>query len=104
MALYILITRTNSFFRYMMCEIHYLRLEKGTLRRFQLEVELSEMLQYYPKSLQVFFFCVTKYYDVVQVYYAVSQIQFSQHILHETLECHRCVTQSKGHPGEFVKT
>ena len=47
---------------------------------------------------------MAKYYNVIQVNDAVGQIQLPQHILHETLECHRCVTQSEGHPGEFVKT
>ena len=88
----------------MICEIHYLSLEKGALGGFQLEIELSEMLQYYPKTLQVFFLCVAKYYNVIQVNDAVSQIQLPQHILHKMLECRRCITQSKGHPGEFLKT
>ena len=83
---------------------NYISLEEGTLGGCQFEVELSEMLQYYPKMLQVFFFCAAKYYNVIQVNDAVGQIQLSQHVLYETLECHRHVTQSKGHPGEFIKT
>ena len=71
----------------MMCEIHYLSLEKGALGGFQLEIELSETLQYYPKMLQVFFFCAAKYYHVIQVNDAVGQVQLSQHVLHKMLEC-----------------
>ena len=48
---YIVITWANSFLRHVVHEIYYLRLEKGTFGGFQLEIELSEMLQYYPKSL-----------------------------------------------------
>ena len=74
-----------------MCEIHYRSLKKGALGGFQLEIELSEMLQCYPKTLQVFFFCAAKYYNFIQVNDAVGQIQLSQRILHKMLECHRCM-------------
>ena len=88
----------------MMCKIYYLRLEKGAFRGFQLEIELSEMLQYYPKMLQMFFLCTAIYYYVIQIDDAVGQIQLSQCVLHKTLECRRCVTLSEGHPGELIET
>ena len=78
----------------MMCEIYYLSLEKGTLGGFQLEIELSEMLQYYPKTLQMFFLCAAIYYHIIQVDDAVGQIQLSQHVLHKMLECRRCMLHS----------
>ena len=64
----------------MMCEIYYLSLEKGTLGGFQLEIELSETLQYYLEMLQVFFLCAAIYYHIIQVDDAVGQIQLSQHV------------------------
>ena len=52
----------------------------------------------------MFFFCVTKYYHVVQVNDTVSQVQLSQGVLHKMLEHCGHVAQSKGHSCEFVKT
>ena len=88
----------------MMCEIYNLRLEKGAFRGFQLEIELSEMLQYYLKTLQVFFLCTAIYYHVIQIDDAVGQIQLSQCVLHKMLECRGCVTQSERHPSELIET
>ena len=79
---YNLVTWVNSFLRHMMCKIYYLRLEKGTLGGFQLEIEFSEVLQYYPKTLQVFFLCMAIYYHIIQIDDAVGQIRLSQHVLH----------------------
>ena len=70
----------------MMCEIYYLRLEKGTFGGFQLEIELSETLQYYPNMLQVFFLCTAIYYHVIQIDDAVGQIQLSQCVPGELIE------------------
>ena len=87
-----------------MCKIHDVRLKKGAFGGFQLEVELLEPLQYYAKTLQVFFLCMAIYYHVIQIDDAVGQIQLPQCVLHKTHECHRCVAQPKGHPGELIKT
>ena len=53
---------------------------------------------------KVFFFCMPKYDHIIQIDDTISQIELSQCILHQTLECHGCVTQSKGHPGKFIET
>ena len=45
-----------------------------------------------------------KYNHIIQIDDAVSQIELSQCILHQALECHVCVTQSGGHPGKFIET
>ena len=53
--------------------------------------------------LEVFFFCAPED-DHIQVDEAICQIELSQCILHQMLEHHRHVTQSKGHPGKFIET
>ena len=76
----------------MVREVYYLGLEEGTFGGFQFEIKLAEVLQYYPKSFQVFFLRTTVHYHIVQVDDAVGQVQLSQHILHQTLECRRHVS------------
>ena len=76
----------------MVCEIYYLRLEEGTFGGFQLKIKLAEVLQYYPKPLQVFFLCTAIHYHIIQVDDAVGQVQLPQHILHQTLKCRGHVT------------
>ena len=87
-----------------MCKVHYLHLEEGALGWFQFQVEFSEALKYYSQTLEVFFFCTPKYNHIIQVDDAISQIELSQCILHQMLECRRRVTQSEGHPGKFIET
>ena len=45
-----------------------------------------------------------KYNHIIQIDDAISQIELSQCILHQTLECCGCVTQSEGHPGKCIET
>ena len=52
----------------------------------------------------MFFFCVPKDNHIIQIDDAIGQIKLSQCILHQMLECCRCITQSKGHIGKFIET
>ena len=52
----------------------------------------------------MFIFCVPKDDHIIQIDDAIGQIELPQCILHQMLECHRCITQSKGHPGKFIET
>ena len=47
---------------------------------------------------------MSKYDHIIQIDDAISQIELSQCILHQMLECHGHVTQSEGHPGKFIET
>ena len=49
------------------------------------------------------FFCTPKYDYIIQIDDTVGQIKLSQCVLHQTLEGCIHVTQSKGHPGEFIE-
>ena len=52
----------------------------------------------------MFFFCMPKDDHIIQINDAIRQIELSQCILHQMLECCGCVIQSKGHPGKFIET
>ena len=54
--------------------------------------------------LEVFFFCAPKDDHIIQIDDAISQIELSQCILHQMLECRGHITQSKGHPGKLIET
>ena len=82
-----------------MGQVHNFQLEERALQRLELQIELPEPLKHHTKVLQVLLLCATKDYDVIQVDYTICKVQFPQGILHEMLECCRCIAQTKRHAG-----
>ena len=55
------------------------------------------------QALQVLLFCATKDYDIIQVDDTINEVQLSQGVLHEMLECRRCIAQPKQHAGKLIE-
>ena len=85
-----------------MGQVHDFQLKKRALRRLELQIELPEPLEYHAQALQVLFLHAAEDYDIVQVDHTICEVQLTQGVLHEMLECCQCITQPERHMGKLI--
>ena len=102
-GMHILLTWVNSFTGDMMHKVYYLCLEEEHLAGFNFRLNSWKHSNTTHRCLRCCSSVHLKDDHIIQIDDAIGQIELSQCILHQTLECRRCITQSKGHPGKFIK-
>ena len=80
-----------------MSQIVNLTLEELTLGQLELQMVLSKVLKQNAKVTQVLFLHLLKANHIIQVNQAVIHVQFTQAVLHKSLEFAWGITQPKQH-------
>ena len=86
-----------------MGQVHDFQLKTQALQRFQLQIELLEPLEHHMQALQVLLLYVAKDYDIIQVDHTIHEVQLTQGVLHEILECPWCIAQHEQHTGKLIE-
>ena len=90
--------------RDMMGQIDYFMMEAVALRWFKLQVVLMELVEHCEETLEVLRFHLQIHSDIIQVDDTICQVELPRTILHQPLECCRCIAQSEQHPFALIKT
>ena len=81
----------------MMSQIVDLLLEHITLRWLQLEAMFSEAIEDHSHSVQMLLRHLRENCHIIQIDEAIGEVQFTQTVLHESLESRWGITQPKRH-------